>query len=322
MEYLADDHYDYVAAKITLEDFVRKRTQHDVVTTPQLLTLDMNTVHVRDTGNANCLKLCDNEQSDSSVELTIVRVQGLLCEKLLPPIGKPTSIASMQRKRPHIRQAVTITGIDSADFDSCISKIESIYMSFYNVLPSGSMEGWYPGWFNKFATISAQTRYFDRSSPGAPPIVSVGFTNAEDPYGVLADMEGDDFVHGEDNVVDYRGRFMNDQTKTTIYKPISPVTLKPGDIVELSISFAAYEKKDKKYVFVPHLKSVLLLSSTHREKAAILRMRSRCKPDTSDTIIIKKRRNLYPDDEDEEARSKMAKLSVSEQEQARDMQIG
>ncbi|KAF9541144.1 hypothetical protein CPC08DRAFT_770666 [Agrocybe pediades] len=305
-----DEHYDRDAAKATLLELMSHRLQQDESNTAQLATRDMKTVHVRFLENPKCLKAFEDGDEESTIDLAIFRMQGILCGKSLPPVPRSTSTAAMERARPHLRQSATITGLGLEQFDNCVSKIESMYMAFYNALPSDTLDGWNPGDAFGFTTVTAQTRYFDRVNPSTNVPVSVGFTESEDPIGTLAAMEKDGFVHGDDNAVEYRARVMDPERNTYSYKHINPITFKIGDIVELSISFAAYPTKSKKYVFVPHVKGILLLSQAQREKAAILRMRARFKPDAN--VVIRKRKSLYPDDDAvEDARAKVAKLTLA-----------
>ncbi|KAF9549486.1 hypothetical protein CPC08DRAFT_769067 [Agrocybe pediades] len=305
-----DEHYDFEAARTALAAIIVDRKAHDA-THSQLAEIDLTSVHVQSLQHPKCWKLVDNNQDETSIAQCVVRLQGIVHSKMLPPLPNPTSMHAMQRARPHIRQAVTITGLGLPAFDEFIEKIENVYMAFYDVFPNNTMEGWHPGQADGFPAITAQTRYFERVHAHGTAVPSVGFTNYEDPNGVLAAMEADGFVHGEDNSVEYRARYIDTTRNTATYKHINPVTIKEGDIVEVSITFAVYPTKDRKHVFVPHIKGILLLSQEQREKAAILRMRSRFKPEVPPPTM--KRKNLYPDEEIvEEARAKVSKLSLDD----------
>ncbi|KAF8900227.1 hypothetical protein CPB84DRAFT_1747491 [Gymnopilus junonius] len=50
----------------------------------------------------------------------------------------------------------------------------------------------------------------------------------------------------------------------SMYKPISPSNIRIGDVVELSISFAVFRTKDKRYKMIPVLKGILLLDNKAR----------------------------------------------------------
>ncbi|KAF9563137.1 hypothetical protein CPC08DRAFT_633200, partial [Agrocybe pediades] len=243
-------------------------------------------------------------------EPAIVRYHGVICNKMLPPVSRPPSRAAMVRQRPYIRQGVTVTGLGTEYFVKCIQGMENIYLAFANTMSEGSMDEWNPSSYKDYQAIESHSRYFSKAAPNSIS-ASVAFTSLEDPSGVLQSMESDEFIHTADNVVEYRSRFVNQQTSTVQYKHISPQNFRVGDIVEVSITFSAYPCANNKFKFVPKLEGILLLNQEHRDTAAILRMRDRVK--NVPTLSNKKRKTLYPDEEQiEQTNKRMALMNIGE----------
>ena len=66
----------------------------------------------------------------------------------------------MRRMRPHIRQAITITGLGLDFFNQVIQKIEQVYVMFSNTFPPNSMMYWQPGQYQDQAALDVHARYF------------------------------------------------------------------------------------------------------------------------------------------------------------------
>jgi len=66
----------------------------------------------------------------------------------------------MRRMRPHIRQAITITGLGLDYFNSIIHKIEEAYVLFSNMFPPNTMLHWQPGNYQEVMALDIHARYF------------------------------------------------------------------------------------------------------------------------------------------------------------------
>jgi len=111
----------------------------------------------------------------------------------------------MAKNRPHLRQAVTLTGLGSARFSECINTVEKLVVLFMNKFPADSMEPWEPSKFGIHEAMDANARYFMHARV-AGTAERVPFDVLTDPEGALAAMVSDDFVHTIDNDVQYYGR--------------------------------------------------------------------------------------------------------------------
>jgi len=112
-----------------------------------------------------------------------------------------------------MRQAITLTGLGSEEFEKSASNMDCVFLAFSNHFKADTLEGRNAGMFESFRTIDSYTRYFDRPKPNSNPI-AVAFTHFEDPYGILQSMEADGFMHTENNAVECRQRFVNGRNGT------------------------------------------------------------------------------------------------------------
>jgi len=114
----------------------------------------------------------------------------------------------MNRARPHIRQAVMITGMGGNRFSESIKSIENLVVLFMNRFPTDSMDPWQPSAYKDHLAIDATARYFTNACV-AGSSEQVPFDALADPEGVLANMVNEEFVHTVNNDVLYYGRTKN-----------------------------------------------------------------------------------------------------------------
>ncbi|KAF8972598.1 hypothetical protein BDZ97DRAFT_1649572, partial [Flammula alnicola] len=256
-------------------------------------------------------RLTEYNPTEGNMEEIVFKLQGIVCGKMLPPVSKPITTAAMARQRPYIRQAVTVTGLGCDFFDSSRRGIEELYILYANNFPVDSLDGWQCGTYENFSSIDVHARYFSRITNNNDGADAVPFNSMVDPDGTLNSMIGDGYYHGPENMVEYRSRCIG-RDEAVKYTHISPATIRIGDIVELSVTFAVFPCKDKRYKMVPQLRGVLLLNQEARDKAAILRMRSRFTPAPTQ-IVTSKRKPLYTDEEAvEETQRRLAKMNITQ----------
>lgn len=75
-------------------------------------------------------------------------------------------------------------------------------MRFINFFPEDKVEHWQPSNFSPHLAIDAHTRYFTERRQ-APQETNIPFGPMVDPNGLLAGLQGSDFIHGQDNYVKY-----------------------------------------------------------------------------------------------------------------------
>jgi hypothetical protein len=109
--------------------------------------------------------------------------------------------------RPHIRQAVTITGLALPTFQRAVENMEKIHLAFSNAFPPDVVEPWQPAYFRDFFAIDAHSRYFTKTYL-VPDQDRFPFDQPTDPEGILTSMEDGELIHTADNHVDYLGPIM------------------------------------------------------------------------------------------------------------------
>lgn len=113
-----------------------------------------------------------------------------------------------------MRQSVTLTGLSSPMFDDTMATVYQIQDMFKRtVVGNGTMDNWAPSLFQEHISINVGNRYF---TPRKYALQSqqIAFSASVDPHNILSDAMGDEFVHVEENHVEYyEARNENGATK-------------------------------------------------------------------------------------------------------------
>lgn len=121
-----------------------------------------------------------------------------------------TSIRANDTTARYIKQAVTLTGLGSVEFDKSVAGIYSVAEFLGRQLVEGDLNDWVPTHVESHVGVQAGNRYFQwKNSPNAGEAVE--FQPMVDPRGVLARMAGENFVHTIDNEVEYRDCIVGEQ---------------------------------------------------------------------------------------------------------------
>ncbi|KAH6871664.1 hypothetical protein BKA70DRAFT_1450892 [Coprinopsis sp. MPI-PUGE-AT-0042] len=215
------------------------------------------------------------DESEEREEL-IIKTQGILCGKSLPPIG-PHSIGRTPAQLRNLRQHVKITGLSQAKFDESMTQLDEIHSLFQQFLPGHTVLplDFIP--YEGHRSLDSHARYFtDRAL--VPYETNNNFLPFVDPHHVLVNAKPDSFIHAIDNQVEYC--LMNvDEEGDISYLPCNPVTMKPGDLVEIAFICVAIPIKDQRYKLMLQLRAITLISSTLRLSSENL-LRHQHEPDT------------------------------------------
>ncbi|KAF6747794.1 hypothetical protein DFP72DRAFT_821263, partial [Ephemerocybe angulata] len=200
----------------------------------------------------------------------VAKIRGVLCGKDLPPYTEvPFNTNSTSRIR-NLRQHVKVTGLGSDDFAAYIDKLHEVHEMFvehvkdrfvvpFDFLPHEGHE-----------SVESHSRYFtDRFL--VPYEKNQPFLPGVDPHHVLRKIQPDDFIHGQDNIVEYCVRNMG--TKGPTYDACDPSLFKVGDVVEVAFSFVGVPIKDKRMRVILQLRGLTLLDNTIRKVRRIYSMR-------------------------------------------------
>jgi hypothetical protein len=95
-----------------------------------------------------------------------------------------------------------LTGFGSDRMKKAIENIHYIHGIFCQKFMQGELEAWTPGRFGQFEAIDVSNRYFTprRDMNGEAPIQ---FSHDIDPENILRNALSNDFVHIQENVVEY-----------------------------------------------------------------------------------------------------------------------
>ncbi|KAH6869295.1 hypothetical protein BKA70DRAFT_1452051 [Coprinopsis sp. MPI-PUGE-AT-0042] len=229
-----------------------------------------------------------SEEEDDAPEGILLRLQGILCGKSLPPV-EPSMVPRSLSQLRALRQHVKITGLGDASFDQAASALQKVHSEFQEHLPENVVEPFQFTPYEGYQCIESHARYFtDRAL--VPYESNNSFLPYVDPRETLTKAQPDSFIHAMDNQVEYCS-VIADSRGLRCYRACNPASIKIGDIVEIA--------------FI----SVTVLSSSARMASELI-PRS---PQRPDTIIKPKRKSIYLDDaEVEGARKRMKSLTLDE----------
>lgn len=112
------------------------------------------------------------------------------------------------------------------------------------------------------------------------------FLKAEDPHGVLQKMKGDEFIHGEDNCIEYKKATTKEGSITRFVSPFNahyitvwqttnrttvgePGLIGIGDIVEVELNFRWFIDRDSQAQFWVGFHSVTLIDDSTRKVSGL-----------------------------------------------------
>jgi len=112
------------------------------------------------------------------------------------------TLASQLNRQQHMQQAVMLTGLFSLMFDKAIASVCAIQDMFRWDVADGTMEEWMPSVFQEHISIDIRNWYFTPCQH-ALQHWQIAFSTSIDPDNILSEAMGDQFVHVEDNHVEY-----------------------------------------------------------------------------------------------------------------------
>ncbi|KAF6746708.1 hypothetical protein DFP72DRAFT_1076220 [Ephemerocybe angulata] len=309
-QYVVDEFYDMGRAVEQL-GAIAEECSNEVMgrnNVYSLSSVNWDNIQVTEYQKPRAWRLVGFEERSGSMEETQFRVQGILVGKELPPVTLSGNIAQMRRARRYIRQHVRLFGGNASAFEQSADAVEKAYITFAGNFPDDGMARWDPTTRENLPTIEASSRYLTPKG-ACDPESALEVDDMVDPTKTLRRMMEDDFVHGPDNKVAYKKRIMVNGIPRR--QDLSPVSFKLGDIVEAVVAFVCYRNKEGEAKMTIALRALTLLDSSHRNTAAILRMKNRISTHQGNMNVLKRRAAYDDDDEDLRiAREKMAELNI------------
>jgi hypothetical protein len=95
-----------------------------------------------------------------------------------------------------------LTGLSSPKFNNAVQSIQAIEDIFRRQVVEGNMELWVPSSFQGHPSIDVGNRYFTPRQHALQDR-QISFRQAIDPDNILFEAMGEEFVHTEDNEVEY-----------------------------------------------------------------------------------------------------------------------
>ncbi|KAF8871920.1 hypothetical protein BD779DRAFT_1399291, partial [Infundibulicybe gibba] len=195
------------------------------------------------------------------IEELVVSVQGIIVGRdELPPFMSKISPNSKHLR--YIRQGVSITGLGTTSFANAIENLKKIYVIFSRSIGSAKLQGGTCTlMFGDYPTIESFNRYFTAKKSGhRRQEYALGVDI--DPFGTLSSALGAGYYHGEDNIVNYYERTVdNDNSPTSHrYLPVAPVKMQIGDIVEVQMSLIAVPLRGGQFKMTSVLRGVTLMN--------------------------------------------------------------
>jgi hypothetical protein len=199
------------------------------------------------------------------VEEVVISIQGVIIGKDLPPFNKESKrlVCACQshivleltfqsrNKAGFVRQAVTLCGLGAVGYQDTIDGILAIDSYIRRHLPESSVEPmtFISEYGNSGPTLDLANRYFT-SRKLAPFEPAIPIDDTIDPHGNLGRLAGLDYVHTEENRVEYSelrrnadgaNRYVNVSFYPVVndlkqsshsFSLISPAKFRVGDVVE------------------------------------------------------------------------------------------
>jgi len=173
----------------------------------------------------------------------------------------------------------------------------------------GNIETWVPSAFQGHLSIDVGNRYFTPLQHALQDR-QISFSPTIDPDNILSEAMGEEFVHTEDNEVEYYEA--GKEAGRTKHYDINPNAIRVGDILEVQISFEGIRLKGNRTKMAIILRAITVLDKRAHDNA--IKARAEARANEIQRPVILKRKIGYHDekDEDEEDMPDAARMKVDE----------
>ncbi|KAI0338187.1 hypothetical protein BDW22DRAFT_1338408 [Trametopsis cervina] len=188
-------------------------------------------------------------------EEVVVNVQGYILRCNLPPIYRSEQLP---KNTLAAKQSVMLTGLNCEAFNTAGRAIIEIHSYLSSTLPDGSLQAWTPAKDEGSICLEFSNRYF-MSGDRVDELDSIPFTKEVDPKGILhGHMQG--LAHTEENEVLYFEKSRSMDLKTYTYTACHPISIRPGQLVELQVTFGTVPISKGRHIMLSKIRSICIIS--------------------------------------------------------------
>ncbi|KAJ3570427.1 hypothetical protein NP233_g4407 [Leucocoprinus birnbaumii] len=162
----------------------------------------------------------------------VARVIGVVVAKDLPPYQRWQH--RKEKTAKDLKQQLTITGLGSEVFNEYTEAAHEVTKRFNPALRTREPPAYKEKKAEGSLAFQATTPVFTLRAHASSP-EDIPFTQLEDPDGSLSAVRGSDFIHTQDNYVEYRK--LTKGVGEPRYERSGPNEIKVGDVVELEVYF-------------------------------------------------------------------------------------
>ncbi|KAI0340233.1 hypothetical protein BDW22DRAFT_1334836 [Trametopsis cervina] len=190
----------------------------------------------------------------SEREEVVVNIQGYIFRCNLPPIHRSEQLP---KNTLAAKQSVVLTGLNCEAFNAAGRAIIEIHSYLSSTLPDGSLQAWTPAKDDDSICLEFSNRYF-MSGDRVDKLDSIPFTREVDPKGILhGRIQG--LTHTEENEVLYFEKSCSTNPNHS-YTPCNPVSIRPGQLVELQVAFGTVPISKGRHIMLSKLRSICIIS--------------------------------------------------------------
>ncbi|KAJ7187200.1 hypothetical protein C8R46DRAFT_1207165 [Mycena filopes] len=301
-----DAFYDKANAAIELEKFAHGSREalasRKLSRVFHLADIELQDTVVQETnaGRRNW-RLCSPSEDDQEVsDELVVRIQGIVLRNNLVPKNVQ---ACSPTKAQFLSQHIEICGAGTASFDKAVHNLVSVHSRFVQQLAGLEVNPMADGGGRTQDFFAASNRIFTLKSD-VPAEQDNTFQDGVDSAGFLCRLKREDYIHAPENVVLYF-RKKNASEYGVRYVSFFPGGFRPGDIVELQVSFVAVASAANGVKITSRLHAVTLLENKYAMEASMARglsfMSNVRKP------AIRRKIGYFAEDEEDENKAKRRK---------------
>ncbi|KDQ49432.1 hypothetical protein JAAARDRAFT_200871 [Jaapia argillacea MUCL 33604] len=193
----------------------------------------------------------------NDVEECVFRLQGFFVDASLPPY---LNVHGLPDNLTYLYQSIRIHGHDLDYFESAVESMRHISMVLTQAVPSGLLDTDVIDQFAYYGLVEFSNLLLCPSNL-VTPIDVIDISNTVDPQCILRKKKRHWLVHTPDNVVHYMKllRQPSGGDSTCHTATCFPHSIRPGNLVELEISFGAVRSHKGGHKLLCMLRSILIL---------------------------------------------------------------